>query len=144
MIPDATRDGWRFGGWYTEPEGKGVRVTKSTVFHENATVHAYWTDTRVIRFDTQGGEADIPFEVTDNVGKLRMIPSVEREGYIFEGWYTEPNGGEKITVDTEFHADATVYAHWKMDITVGSIAAGITGALALVIVAVAVLFVRKH
>ena len=144
MIPDATKDGWRFGGWYTEPEGEGERVTKSTVFHENATVYAFWDDTRVVRFDAQGGDVDIPFELTDKEGKLRMIPTVEREGYIFEGWYTEPNGGEKITADTEFHTDAMAYAHWKMDITTGCIAAGITAALALVIVAVSILLVRKH
>ncbi len=142
-IPEATRDGWRFGGWYTEPEGKGERVTKSTVFHDNATVYAFWDDTRVIRFNAQGGDVDIPFELTDKEGKLRMVPTAEREGYIFDGWYTEPNSGEKITDNTVFNTDATVYAHWKMDITMGSIAAGITAALALAIVAVSVLFVRK-
>ena len=143
-IPEATRDGWRFGGWYTEPEGKGERVTKSTVFHDNATVYAFWDDTRVVRFNAQGGDVDIPFELTDKEGKLRMVPTTEREGYIFEGWYTEPYGGEKITADTVFHTDAMAYAHWKMDITMGCIAAGITAVLALVIVAVSILFVRKH
>jgi len=143
-IPEATRDEWRFGGWYTEPEGKGERVTKSTVFHDNVTVYAFWVNAHIIRFNAQGGDVDIPFEITDLGGKLRSIPAVEREGYIFEGWYTDPYGGEKITADTEFHTDATVYAHWKMDITTGSIAAGITAALALAIVAVSVLFVRKH
>ena len=73
---------------------------------------------------------------------MSMVSS-EREGYIFDGWYTEPNSGEKITENTVFNTDATVYAHWKMDITMGSIAAGITAALALAIVAVSVLFVRK-
>ena len=144
MIPDATKDGWRFGGWYTEPEGKGERVTKSTVFHENATVYAFWDDTRVVRFDARGGDVDIPFELTDKEGKLRTVPTAEREGYIFEGWYTEPYGGEKITEDTVFHADATAYAHWKKDITMGITAVVITAALTLVIIAVSILFVRKH
>ena len=87
---------------------------------------------------------DVPFEVTDLEGKLRRMPDIERRGYIFEGWYTEPNGGDEITEDTVFHSDATAYAHWKMDIAMGSIVIGITAALALVIVAVSVLLVRKH
>ena len=52
--------------------------------------------------------------------------------------------GEKITEDIVFHTDATAYAHWRMDITMGSVVFGATAALALVIVAVSVLFVRKH
>ena len=144
MIPDATKDGWRFGGWYTEPEGEGERVTKSTVFHENATVYAFWTNTQLIFFNAQGGDAQVWFEVTNTDGTLRMVPTAEREGYFFEGWYTEPYGGDRITAETVFHTDAMAYAHWKMDITIGCIAAGITAALALVIVAVSVLFVRRR
>ena len=30
----------------------------------------------------------------------------------FLRWYTEKSGGTKITTDTVFHANATVYAHW--------------------------------
>ena len=33
-------------------------------------------------------------------------------GYTFEGWYTDQLEGDKITVNTEFGADTTIYAHW--------------------------------
>ena len=39
------------------------------------------------------------------------MPNPYRSGYRFDGWYTEPEGGEKIT-STEDLVDRTLYAHW--------------------------------
>ncbi len=37
-----------------------------------------------------------------------------REGYTFDGWYTAPSGGTKISSSTTVPAgDVTYYAHWK-------------------------------
>ena len=33
-------------------------------------------------------------------------------GYTFDGWYTEPVGGSKVTTSTVFTSDTTIYAHW--------------------------------
>lgn len=42
-----------------------------------------------------------------------VMPTPERDGYRFDGWYTEAAEGEKVTSDTTMGgADATVYAHW--------------------------------
>ena len=32
--------------------------------------------------------------------------------YTFEGWHTDELEGDKITLNTEFGADAIIYAHW--------------------------------
>ncbi|MBE6159019.1 MAG: hypothetical protein E7159_04260 [Firmicutes bacterium] len=39
----------------------------------------------------------------------------KREGYIFDGWYTAPEGGEYVTSKTKFTLDnnQVLYAHWK-------------------------------
>ncbi len=39
----------------------------------------------------------------------------KREGYIFDGWYTAPEGGEYVSSKTKFTLDnnQTLYAHWK-------------------------------
>ncbi len=116
-LPDATRDGYRFGGWYTEPDG-GDRVTRSTVFTSDTTVYAIWVNTHFVIFDGNGGVPDVPFEITDLDGRLRMVPSAERDGYIFAGWYTAKEGGDAITKDTVFHSETTVYAHWVKIYTV--------------------------
>ncbi len=45
--------------------------------------------------------------------KLLTLPSASRNGYIFEGWYTDFYGGTKITTSTIFYENCTVYAHWS-------------------------------
>lgn len=44
--------------------------------------------------------------------KLTDISTPVREGYIFTGWYDAAEGGEKITLDTQFASSQTVYAQW--------------------------------
>ena len=38
-----------------------------------------------------------------------------KPGYVFEGWFTELNGGEKVTEYTG-DTDITLYAHWRSDL----------------------------
>ena len=46
-------------------------------------------------------------------GKLESTPEQPTmTGYTFDGWYTEPVGGSKVTTSTVFTSDATIYAHW--------------------------------
>ena len=39
------------------------------------------------------------------------LPDITREGYVFEGWYTEPEGGTKIDSDSVY-ITSNLYAHW--------------------------------
>ena len=65
-----------------------------------------------ITFDGNGGTPSVS-SMTTTDQKLPSLPSASRSGsYSFDGWYTEESGGTKITTDTEFPADTTVYAHW--------------------------------
>lgn len=41
-LPAVTREGFVFGGWYTEKDGKGALVSAAT-FYSTATVYAKWT-----------------------------------------------------------------------------------------------------
>ena len=43
-LPDpGARDGYTFGGWYTRPEGQGMRVTAATLVTADMTgIYAYW------------------------------------------------------------------------------------------------------
>lgn len=44
---------------------------------------------------------------------LKNIPDPSRDGYIFDGWYTSPTGGTKLTGDIVFKGPMEAYAHWK-------------------------------
>ena len=45
------------------------------------------------------------------------------DGYTFEGWYTDELEGDRITTNTEFTSDGTIYAHWRPIAKGGSSAA---------------------
>ena len=72
-----------------------------------------WTaPTYTVRLHANGGSV-LPASVTTGAdGKLASLPTPTRSSYSFNGWYTEKNGGTKVTTDTVFHAKTTVYAHW--------------------------------
>ena len=72
----------------------------------------YQTTEFIVIFDGNGGTPSVGSMTTTNQ-KLPSLPSASRSGsYSFDGWYTEKSGGTKITTDTVFHANTTVYAHW--------------------------------
>ena len=65
-----------------------------------------------VTFDAGDGTPSVGSMTTTNQ-KLTSLPSASRSGsYSFDGWYTEKSGGTKITTDTVFSANTTVYAHW--------------------------------
>ena len=66
-----------------------------------------------ITFDGNGGTD--PAAQTTTGKKLTSLPSSEQSGYSFKGWYTAETGGTKITTDTVFSANTTVYAQWTKD-----------------------------
>ena len=72
-----------------------------------------WTaPTYTVTLHANGGSV-LPASVTTGAdGKLASLPTPTRSSYSFNGWYTEKNGGTKVTTDTVFHAQTTVYAHW--------------------------------
>ena len=66
----------------------------------------------IVTFDGNGGTPSVG-SMTTTDQKLTSLPSASRSGsYSFDGWYTKKSGGIKITKDTVFHANTTVYAHW--------------------------------
>lgn len=70
-------------------------------------------DVYTIGLDAQGGACSTVVIFTDLSGKLEETPEQPAmDGYIFDGWYTEPIGGSKISTSTVFTADTTIYAHW--------------------------------
>lgn len=69
-----------------------------------------------VYFDSCGGTSCGSMKVI-NTQPYGTLPISERTGYIFDGWYTEKNGGHKITEDdiAVLTANQTLYAHWTCD-----------------------------
>ncbi|MBR0133362.1 MAG: InlB B-repeat-containing protein [Lachnospiraceae bacterium] len=116
-LPTATKQGYFFGGWYTAKEG-GMRVNSDTLVAVNGsqTLYAQWANSSYkVSFDANGGKASkgsIEAAYDFSYGEL---PTAERAGYDFAGWYTSANGGERIAAASivKTSSDHTLYAHWN-------------------------------
>ena len=64
-----------------------------------------------ITFDGNGGTPTADSMQTTGQ-RLASLPSASRSEHSFDGWYTERNGGTRITTQTVFPGNTTVYAHW--------------------------------
>lgn len=78
-------------------EGQGEIVTEKIV-------------PSTVTFDANGGSVDIKSIKTDMNGYIAELPTPSYAGYKFDGWYTAQN--VKVTSDTQFKEDTTVYAKW--------------------------------
>ena len=112
--------GYHFKGWQVEsPAGLVITNNKFTMPDGNVDVKAIFEKDAppaptefIVTFDGNGGTPSVG-SMTTTDRKLTSLPSASRSGsYSFYGWYTKKSGGTKITTDTVFHANATVYAHW--------------------------------
>jgi len=99
-------------GTYTEiitvKGDKIMPVTATVSFTVNATPATY-----TVTFDANGGTVDSATATTETDGKLASLPTPTRSGsYRFNGWFTAASGGRKVTADTVFDEDTTIYAQW--------------------------------
>ena len=106
--PQTTRDGYTFAGWY-----KDGGFVKKAVFPyevtEDQTLYAKWEKNKyTVRFDTDGGTY-----VSDMiVSAIDRSPETTKDGYEFEGWYTDKTFSNKISFPYEVTEDLTLYAKW--------------------------------
>ena len=73
-----------------------------------------------ITFDPTGGSIANPTQKINISGHLDSLPTASRSGYRLDGWYTKAEGGDKITTDTLFTENTTVYAQWSKKSSGGS------------------------
>ena len=111
--------GYHFKEWQVISGGVTIKDDKFIMPSANVEVKAIFEKDApsaptefIITFDGNGGTPSVGSMTTTNQ-KLISLPSASRSGsYSFDGWYTEKSGGTKITKDTVFSANTTVYAHW--------------------------------
>ena len=50
--------------------------------------------------------------ITVKKGSSLSLPEPTREGYMFLGWFTDAESGDKVTNETSFQESVTIYARW--------------------------------
>ena len=65
-----------------------------------------------VSFD-YGGKAEGTSKVVEYEGIVTPPDNPKADGYRFEGWYTQENGGEPFDFNQEITEDVKVYAHWS-------------------------------
>lgn len=115
-LPQPTRYGYTFAGWADQ---SGTVVRSIVVPEGGTTLTARWTpNTYTLSLIGNGGDVNGQSSATQTItfdAPYGQLPAARRTGYRFDGWWTEPVGGDPVTADTVL-TDAenkTVYAHWK-------------------------------
>ena len=68
-----------------------------------------------VTFDPNGGEVEESYRLVDDGEEVGELPTPTRGLYTFDGWYTEADGGEKISASTIPAGATTYYAHWSFE-----------------------------
>ena len=110
--------GYHFKEWQVMSGDVTVRDDKFTMPGSDVEVKAIFEEDApptpteyTVTFDGNGGTPSVG-SMTTTKQKLTSLPDASRSKHSFNGWYTEKSGGTKITTDTVFSANTTVYAHW--------------------------------
>ena len=113
----ASKTGYDFVGWNDEPDGSGTYYDALYGIDENLTLYAIFTPHRyLVQYVYDGiyeGQSVNPNHITYG-DEVDLLP-VWLYGYEFVGWYTEEEGGNKITtINKENILDITVlYARYE-------------------------------
>ncbi len=119
IMPTPSRKGYSFTGWYTQPEG-GKKVTSSDVvaITSTTTLYAHWSlGSYTVSFNANGGESETDNKAVVYLTQYGTLPTPQKTGYTFTGWYTSIVGGTEIkpTTPVNITNNQTLYAHWSVN-----------------------------
>lgn len=108
---DPTRTGYSFGGWYADAEFT-TEFDFMAPATADATAYAMWVpNVQTVTFETNMGSEIAPVEVNYDA----MLPEPEmptREGFTFDGWYTDAEFMNEYDFSLPVQGDFTLYAKW--------------------------------
>lgn len=114
-FPDASREGYRFQGWYEDEKltvFAGNAGEKHYAPQQDASYYAAWEKTHAtVTFDADGGKME-GGAVTAKIGDTITLPDCTKDDYEFVGWYDGDTcigqAGEEYTISD----DVTLKAHY--------------------------------
>ena len=115
-LPEPTRTGYDFNGWYTG-KTNGTQITDNSIVNvaENQTIYAQWIPKEyTMTLDGNGGSVTPSSIVVKYDNPYEKLPTPTRTGYDFNGWYTGKTNGTQITDNSIVNVaeNQTLYAQW--------------------------------
>ncbi len=109
-----SKEGHDFGGWFTDSDFT-LAYTFTTIPAENITLFAKWDVLQYsLYFEENGGS--VVNDITADFGSAVSAPSTPtKEGYDFEGWYSNSGLNDLYTFTTIPAIDTTLYAKWSIN-----------------------------
>ena len=65
-----------------------------------------------VHFDACGGSASLQKKAMVADQEIGTLPTAQKPGCVFKGWYTMPEGGERVTEAQLVSENTTLYAQW--------------------------------
>ncbi len=111
---DPIREGYTFDGWYSDSD-----LTTSYVFDtmpsHDVQLYAKWSiNSYLITFDTNGGSS-VQSMRKDYASAINSPNDPIREGYTFDGWYSDSDLTTSYVFDTMPSHDVKLYAKWSIN-----------------------------
>lgn len=118
-LPDTTKAGYAFSGWYTQKNSGGAKLTEDTLATSDMTCYAGWTalSRYTVTYDANGGSGTpMPQTKTQGTGLIITSTIPRRTGYTFLGWSESPAARQAdYAAGSTYHHDGsiTLYAVWQ-------------------------------
>ena len=108
-VPQTSRSGYYFGGWYLKSDFSGNAVTFPFELKENVTLYARWYQEFMVEFECNGGDEIESYKA----GVIAESPETSKTNYMFGGWYTTSDFSKNaVTFPYTVTKPTTLYAKW--------------------------------
>ena len=129
-LPEPTKEGYDFAGWYTQELKEDNTITETLfgnagetqTINADTTLYAKWTpNTYTITFDANGGSGEMDSQsFTYDAAQNLTANKFTRSGYTFAGWNTSSEGTGTSYANSasiknltdEPNGNITLYAQW--------------------------------
>lgn len=111
-----TKTGYDFSKWQITAGDSVLSGNKLTIGTTDTTIKAVYTAKKyTVTYNANGGTVSGTSKSVTYNAKYGTLPTPQRAGYSFLGWYTAKTGGSKITETTivKITSNQTIYAQWK-------------------------------
>lgn len=119
-LEDASYEGYRFDGWYTD-EARTVKAEAKYKVTQDLVFYAKWVQQGKVTFVSEHSEHDAV--VVDLGNTIEELPAPTKEKYDFDGWYdgeTKVSGKYTVTKDVELVAKWTALYNVTFETAGGS------------------------